>query len=84
MNHIYAKPKKDPTLKQKEIPDWFYLTFGMMLVFFSGMEANFQSNTPSQTEVNQIEITVIDAIDIQEEKTLAVLPDPKNISENAN
>ncbi len=56
MNTNQQQPMPQLETSDQEIPDWFYLAFGMMLVIFSGLEVksdnvNSNSNNPSSREI---------------------------------
>ncbi|MEM6965722.1 MAG: hypothetical protein AAF573_13220 [Bacteroidota bacterium] len=83
MKHINTKPKNDSTTPQKEIPDWFYFTFGMMLVLFSGMETTHQKNEMISAENPSVEFTIQTEKNIPTQRNLATLPDLAKVNTNA-
>ena len=43
MSTIQQKPLQQSAVSEKEVPDWFYFVFGMMLVIFSSFEVQGQN-----------------------------------------
>lgn len=57
MSKIQQKPITTLTTDNSSIPDWFYFIFGMMLVFFSAIDAKGQNQISNHADPNEMTVS---------------------------